>query len=292
MKRIGLTVVVVFLTAFLTMFYYINNETVIVESDMNDPSYWFAEYLGYGSNITFKDGIAYLTVNDTDGVANNFWNYAKLQKGILPHGWARKDVIPEITFRKGFEAEKGYCFLKISAKRNEPILYYHSDPHDLRSIFNINIALIFKLDDKYDFPPDQSKQLVVDIRLSPFVREGDHTKIVYQDWHFQGEGYPDYEYYYQSNAETIMSEPYRWYEINADVGEMVKKAFDYWNIKQATLKCVLVYTEAYYGYGEANIDYVKIYVDPQPNSSFVISHSFLNGLIALLIMSIISLLKR
>jgi hypothetical protein len=282
-----------FLVVLFSMFHYSNNgKIVIVESDMNDSNYWFSEAIGYGSNITFANGIAYLTVNDTDGIANNFWDYAKLQKGILPHGWSRKDMLPEITFRRYVEAEKGYIFLKIIAKRSEPKFYSHNDSHDPRSISNINVALIFQLDDKYDLGIDQSNQLVVDIRLSPYVKEGDNVRLVYEDWSFQGEGYPDFEYYYQANAKNIMLESNKWYEINEDVGEIIKKAFEKWNIQQAKLKCVLFYCEGYYSSVSVQFDYVKLYVDPQMESKYVLVQSFTFGLISLVLCSLILILLK
>ena len=286
-KRILALGFIAFISLFLSMFYYSNNKIVVLESDMNDPSYFFCEAL-HGS-IEFENGIAYLKVNDTDGVANNFWDYAKLQKGILPHGWARKDVLPEITFRRNIEADKNFIFLKIIAKRSDITFYEHTNEHDNRSISNINVALIFQLDDQYDLDIYQSHQLIVDIRLSPYV----DGNLVYEDWCFQGEGYPDFDYYYQSNAETLMTESNKWYEINTDVGRIIKRAFEKWNIQQAKLKCVLIYCEGYYSSVSVQIDYVKLYVEPKLISNYVIYNSFVFALLALVLSSfVLVLIKR
>ncbi|MEM2702272.1 MAG: hypothetical protein QXR45_03820 [Candidatus Bathyarchaeia archaeon] len=53
-KRIFACLLASLIIVLLSMLYLSNISFSIVESDMNDPNYWLAEAIGYGSNVYFE----------------------------------------------------------------------------------------------------------------------------------------------------------------------------------------------------------------------------------------------
>lgn len=270
--KLKLNLVMVILVIILSVLYFSNQNFCLIEDkEFNNVNYW----LLYGQNQHINNGYLILSVNDT----NRLWSYSKAQRGIMPHGWTRKDTLgKEIEFRRNIEANSGYIFLRVVANRSNFQFYDENE-----SWVNFGVALWFKLDDNYDDP--DSTQLVVDIRFASMKENQFYVK----DIPFKG-SHVDNDYHYLVTSNPYMANSSRFYDITVDVGSIVKKAFKYWNIQKAILKNVDVYIEANYGCGKVWVDYVDLYVKPQPNSPYVILNSGLCGFITFFVMLFLNIL--
>ena len=267
-------VIVIFVVVFCMIYFSNQHFCLIEDKEFNDADYW----LLFGQNQQIDNGYLILEVNDTCGC----WSYSKAQKGIMPHGWTCKDSLEkEVEFRRNIEANDGYMFLRIVANRSKFEFYDDSD-----SWVNFGVALWFKLNDDYDDP--DSTQLVVDIR--PISMK--NNEFITCDMHFKG-SHVDNDYHYLVTSQQFMSEANKTYDITVDVGNVVKRAFETFNIEKATLKNIDIYIEANYGYGKAWVDYIDLYVSPKPESSYVIFNSFIYGFVTFFVLILLSvLLKR
>ena len=254
-----------------------NQKISIIEGgDFNDPDFWLCR-----GNSTIKNGAAHLMVNETRG-KNCF--FSSVQQGKYPHGWDKKDSVNEIEVRRNLEAAEGVIFLRISANRSEFEFY-----NETESIVNIGVMIWIQLDDNYDKPINESRQLELDINIASFLYgwwTNYTVKPITWDTHFVGHVTgEDNDYHYVDSSNNVMMEANRMYEVHIDVGKSIAKAFDCFNIQSGKIKSFDIYIEAKYGYGEVDIEHAEFVFAPKINSRYVIYQSSFNGLLAFLISS-------
>jgi len=240
---------------------------VIGGGDFNDPDFWQCR-----GNATIRNGKAYLAVNETRGRSCFF---SGIHQGEYPHGWDKKGRIREIEVIKD-EVSKNAMTLRIIANRSEFRFY-----NETESIVNIGVMIWIQLDDRYDKPINESRQLELDINFASFLYgwwTNFTVKPITWDTYFIGHSTgEDNDYHYVDSENNVMLESDKVYEIKIDVGRSIAKALDHFNIERGKIKSFDVYIEAKYGYGEVSIDSVEFIFTPKVNISFIIIQSCLNG---------------
>ncbi|MEM2194740.1 MAG: hypothetical protein QW803_09730 [Candidatus Methanomethylicia archaeon] len=228
------------------------------------------------------EGVLYLKVNDTRGL----WSFSKAMRGVLPHGWDRYLNINQIEFRKNIEAEEGFIFLDVKAKRSLNFGFYNE------GWINLFVSFWFMLDND-TFNDPNSTQLVVDVRLFGLQYRSGNVRYVIEDIAFQGHslGIDNDHHYITSDNQFFLSEANQYYEVQLDLGKLFKKALSYCGRDSARLMEIEIVLEANYGYAEAEIDYIKIYTDPKPNSSYVLVNSTMIFLMAFISLAFIAILR-
>ena len=252
-----------------------NQKISIIEGgDFNDPNFWLiADHIAL-NNATIRDGSVFMWVNETRGGNCIF---SGVQQGRLPHGWHKKDSIYELEVRGDIEASLNVLWINIIANRSS-FTYYN----ETFSFVNVGVMLWLQLDENYDKPINESSQLEIDINIASFMYSNGEEKPITWDSHFKGEEpFPDRDYHYVDSSNNVMLEPNKTYEITIDVGQIIQKAFNTFNIQKAKLKSFDIYIEAQYGYGEASIEHVEFVFAPKIYSRYVIYQSVLNGLLSL-----------
>ena len=275
-SEIGFSLIVSFIVVMLSIALLINLNNqrfdIIEGGDFSDPSFWQCR-----GNATIQNGKAHLTINETQGKNCSF---SAVHQGAYPHGWDRKGQIKEVEVRKNEASEKA-LFLRIVANRSEFRFYNRTE-----SIVNIGVMIWIQLDEKYDKPINESRQLELDINFASFLYgwwTNYTVKPITWDTHFIGYSTgEDDDYHYVDSANNVMFEANRVYEISIDVGKSIAKAFERFNIQWGRLRSFDIYIEAKYGYGEVNIDSVEFFYAPKANISQIIFQSMLNGFLAFL----------
>jgi len=273
-SELAFSLIVCVASIMLSIIFLCNQHFDIIRGgDFNDPNLWLRR-----GNSTIQDGTAYLMVNETRG-ENCF--FSSVQQGKYPHGWDEKDSIREIEVRKNLEAAEGVLFLTIVANRSEFEFY-----NETESIVNVGVMIWIQLDDNYDRPINESRQLELDINFASFLYgwwTNYTVKPITWDTHFVGHSTgEDNDYHYVDSANNVMMESNKVYEITIDVGKSIAKAFDCFNIRKGKIKSFDIYVEAKYGYGEVRVDHVEFIFAPRINSSYVIIQSGLNGFLSFL----------
>ena len=287
LKRIlAFNLVVCILVSTLSMIALANQRIEIIRGgNFNDANYWLISPKGQAriNNASIRDGKAFLMVNETHGYDCFF---SGVQQGKYPHGWDKKDSIYELEVRRNIEASPNCLWINIIAKRSNFTYYNESF-----SFVNLGIMLWLQLDENYDKPINESTQLEIDINIASFMHSNGEEKAITWDSHFKGkEPFPDRDYHYIDSSNNLMREPTKWYEITLDVGQVLQKAFNAFNIQKAKLKSFDIYIEAKYGYGEAEIEHVDFVFEPKIYSGYVIYQSLAYGAIVFIGLNLISML--
>jgi len=283
--EISLSSIASIIAVIFSMIFLINQSFDIIEGgNFDDPDFWQCR-----GNATFQNGRVYLTVNETQG-RNCF--FSSIHQGEYPHGWDKKGRIKEIEFRKNGEASENVMLIKMVASRSEFRFYNKTE-----SIVNIGVMIWIQLDDDYDKPINESRQLELDINFASFLYgwwTNYTVKPITWDTYFIGHSTgEDNDYHYVDSANNVMLEANKIYEINIDVGKSISKAFECFNIQKGKIKSFDIYVEAKYGYGEATINSVEFIYTPNINIIHVIFQSGLNGFLAFLAVFLsIRLFKR
>lgn len=160
---------------------------------------------------------------------------------------------------------------------------------------NLFVAFWFMLNEETFNEWENSTQLCFDIRLFGFQYKNGSLRYVTEDIAFKDHALGiDFDYHYiTSDNQFFFEKEGEWYKITIDVGKLLKKAFDYFNIQKAKLMEIEIVLEGYYGYAEAEIDYIKVYTDPKPNSPYVLVNSVIVFALAFILLAfIVHLLKR
>jgi len=286
--EIGFSLIISMMTVIISMLFLTNQSfSIIIGGEFSDPNFWLCR-----GNSTIQDGTAYLMVNETQG-RNCF--FSSVQQGRYPHDWDRKGSIEEIEVRRGLEAAEGVLFLTVVANRSEFCFY-----NETESIVNIGVMIWIQLDDNYDKPINESRQLELDINFASFLYgwwTNYTVKPITWDTHFVGHSTgEDNDYHYVDSANNVMMEANRVYELTIDVGKSIAKAFNCFHIQKGRIKSFDIYIEAKYGYGEASIHHVEFLFAPRLNSPYVIIQSGLSGFLsfsaAFIIMHLLKRRKR
>lgn len=260
---------------------------IIRGGDFNDANFWLISPKGKAliNNASISDGKAYLMVNETNGYECFF---SSVQQGKYPHGWDKKDSIYELEVRRNIEASPNCLWINIIANRSK-FQYYNES----FSVVNLGIMLWLELDENYDKPINESSQLEIDINIASFMYSNGEEKAITWDSHFKGEEpFPDRDYHYIDSSNNLMLEPNKWYDITIDVGQVLQKALNTFNIQKAKLKSFDIYIEAKYGYGEAQIEYVNFVFEPKINSGYIIFQSLTYGILAFFGLTLTSILLK
>jgi len=284
-SEIGFSLIVSIMVITLSIVLLTNQRFDIIEGgNFSDPDFWQCR-----GNATIQNGRAYLTVNETRG-RNCF--FSGVHQGEYPHGWDRKGQVEEIAVRRNVEASENVMFIRIVANRSEFRFYNKTE-----SIVNIGVMIWIQLDENYDKPINESRQLELDINFASFLYgwwTNYTVKPITWDTHFIGYSTgEDNDYHYVDSANNVMLEANKIYEINIDVGKSIEKAFECFNIQEGKIKSFDIYIEAKYGYGKVTIDSVEFIYIPKINVVYVIFQSGLNRFLAFLaIFLLIRLFKR
>ena len=256
---------------------------IIKGGDFNDANYWLISPKGQAhvNNASISDGKAYLMVNETHGYECFF---SGVQQGKYPHGWDKKDSIYELEVRRNIEASPNCLWINIIANRSNFEYYNESF-----SVVNLGIMLWLELDENYDKPQGESSQLEIDINIASFMYSDGEEKPI--TWDTKRDNWFGDKLYVDS-SNNLMLEPNKWYEITIDVGQVLQKVFNSFNIQKAKLKSFDIYIEAKYGYGEAQIEYVSFVFEPKLNSGYVIFQSLTYGILAFFGLTLTSILLR
>jgi len=256
---------------------------IIKGGDFNDANYWLISPKGQAhvNNASISDGKAYLMVNETHGYECFF---SGVQQGKYPHGWDKKDSIYELEVRRNIEASPNCLWINIIANRSNFEYYNESF-----SVVNLGIMLWLELDENYDKPQGESSQLEIDINIASFMYSNGEEKPI--TWDTKRDNWFGDKLYVDS-SNNLMLEPNKWYEITIDVGQVLQKVFNSFNIQKAKLKSFDIYIEAKYGYGEAQIEYVSFVFEPKLNSGYVMFQSLTYGILAFFGLTLTSILLR
>jgi len=284
-SEFGFGLIVSVIIIVLSVVFLINQRFDIIEGgSFENSDFWQCR-----GNASIQNGKAYLTVNETRG-RNCF--FSGVHQGAYPHGWDRKGQVKEIKVRRNLEASGNVMFIRIVVNRSEFEFY-----NETESIVNIGVMIWIQLDENYDGPINESRQLELDINFASFLYgwwTNYTVKPITWDTHFIGYSTgEDNDYHYVDSANNVMLEANKLYEISIDVGKSMKKAFDHFNIQEGKIKSFDIYIEAKYGYGEVTIDSVEFIYAPKINSLYVVLQSSLNGFFAFLaVFLLIHLFKR
>jgi len=270
----------------LSMAFLINQsyEIIIIEGgNFDNPIFWQCR-----GDASIQNGKAHLAVNETRGKSCFF---SAVHQGEYPHGWDKRGRVKEIEV-KSIEADENLMFIRIIANRSEFRFY-----NETESIVNIGVMIWIQLDDNYDKPINESRQLELDVNFASFLYgwwTNYTVKPITWDTYFVGHSTgEDNDYHYVDSENNVMLEANRVYEVHIDVGKSIAKAFKCFNIQKGKIKSFDIYIEAKYGYGEVTIDSVEFTSTPRINNVRIFFQSGLNGLLTFLtIFILIRIFKR
>jgi hypothetical protein len=203
-----------------------------------------------------------LNITEKQGTPSS---YAGIQQGVYPHSWNRWGSIKEIAVNQSIG--NNTLLLRVLAKRSEFQFY-----NETESIVNIGVMIWIQLDENYEKPIAESKQLELDISLTGYVYTLNQESFCYNnsepmlitwDTAFECDGTLDEDYHYIviPENEQMMTEADTWYEIVIDAGWCVRKALEHWGIQQAKIKSFTPFIEATYGSGSAVFEEVEFFTE-------------------------------
>ena len=227
-SEFGFGLIVSVIIIVLSVVFLINQRFDIIEGgSFENSDFWQCR-----GNASIQNGKAYLAVNETRG-RNCF--FSGVHQGAYPHGWDRKGQVEEIKVRRNLEASGNVMFIRIVVNRSEFEFY-----NETESIVNIGVMIWIQLDENYDGPINESRQLELDINFASFLYgwwTNYTVKPITWDTHFIGYSTgEDNDYHYVDSANNVMLEANKLYEISIDVGKSMKKAFDHFNIQEGKIK--------------------------------------------------------
>jgi len=231
------------------------SESLIYGGDLNNRNYW----LTHGQNATIRDdGVADFFVNDTEGK----WLWSKIQQGILPNDWTRKDTVNEINVTLDNMPD---VYARVIGNFSGAEFY-----NETESWVNVGVCFWFQINPDYD--SIESVQMVVDVRFVSLK----NNETVTEDIAFNN-GMYDNEYHYLTTSPETFSLNGEYCDVTVKVSDAWQRAFSHWGVDKGTLKCVEYYIEAYYGSGQAQLDFIDVWYEPSSstNSTFIEPSVFL-----------------
>ena len=249
-----------------------NSEPLIYGGDLNNRNYW----LTHGQNATIRDdGVADFFVNDTEGK----WLWSKIQQGILPNDWTRKDTVNEINVTLDNMPD---VYARVIGNFSGAEFY-----NETESWVNVGVCFWFQINPDYD--SIESVQMVVDVRFVSLK----NNETVTEDIAFNN-GMYDNEYHYLTTSPETFSLNGEYCDVTVKVSDAWQRAFSYWGVDKGTLKCVEYYIEAYYGSGQAQLDFIDVWYEPSSstNSTFIEPSVFLPLFLFLAAIAIFKVVMR
>jgi len=240
-----------------------------------ESQYWYLGTWGEGVRTQWQNGVAYISLNNTDGQ----WIGGKIQQGSLPHGWTQAHPLKENPIINRKTKITVYIRFKVAN-----ISFYRNG--------YVNLGVSFWIQRPNTVWESQQPQIEIGFKLL-WIRYNDGNLIFQSNpVHFQGDLGNDYhslfDVYYESNSLNNT-----WISYAFETQPYISNALDYWNVKEGVIKNIEVYFETNAGKGEAWIDEINVILTENNSNSFLDNEFLLSILLfAVCIIVFYSFIKK